>query len=149
MALLSRRKICGAGLLKTHIIVNNGEQFIFINLFIRIMEVWGVAKLVLNQYRSKNQIVRVAYAVVSDTAAVLEPGTKVVLLFRHKDGTVYQVEGRVSRLWKNMHYAEVRIPWTAAAALAEYAGRSVAGEGKVVVYDYAVRLKGVRPPPLR
>ncbi len=113
------------------------------------MEVWGIAKLVLHQYKSRNTTVRIAYAVVSDTAAVLEPGAKVVLLFRHKDGTIYQVEGKVSRLWKNMRYAEVRIPWTAAVALAEYAGRSVGGEKKVEVYDYAVRFKDVSPPPLR
>lgn len=113
------------------------------------MEVWGIAKLVLLQYKSRNQTVKIAYAVISDTAAVLEPGMKVELYFRHKDGTIYQVEGKVARLWKNMRYAEVRIPWTAAVALAEYAGKSVGGEKKVEVYDYAVRLKDVRPPPLR
>jgi hypothetical protein len=113
------------------------------------VEVWGIAKLVLHQYRSGSAAVKTAYAVVSDTAAVLEPGMKVVLLFRHKDGTVYQVEGKVSRLWKNMRYAEVRVPWTAAVALVEYAGKSVRGKKKVVVYDYAVRLKDVRPTPLR
>jgi predicted molibdopterin-dependent oxidoreductase YjgC len=112
------------------------------------MEVWGIAKLVLRQYRSGNVTIRIAYAVISDTAAVLEPGSKAVLLFRHKDGTIYQVEGKVARLWKNMRYAEVRIPWTAAMALAEYAGRNVGEEKTVEIYDYAVRLKDVRPPPL-
>ena len=71
-----------------------------------------------------------------------------MLLFRRPgDDLVLQVLGAISKVRKK--YAEIRLPWDAAVSLAVFAGRKAdvnSPEGKVVIYDYMVKIKEWRPP---
>jgi hypothetical protein len=75
---------------------------------------------------------------------LLEPRTYVVLLIRHKDGTVYQVPGAVRRRSRG-RYVEVDISLDAALSLATYMGISV--EKSATIYGYSAQIKNIRMPP--
>jgi hypothetical protein len=78
------------------------------------------------------------------TGVPLALGARLTLLFRHRDGAVYQAVGTVSKMAtrKSSSYVEVRIPWDAGLSLAELAGR----RAERALYDYAAKIKGIEPP---
>ncbi len=112
-----------------------------------MVEVWNFCRIYIWQ-RERN---RSAVAIVSDPASVLEPGMKVTLLLKNRNGEVFQVvDCMVRRRWKRRRYVEVHIPWHVAVALAEWAGKKVDENTKrLVLHDYAVMIKDVVAPPLR
>jgi hypothetical protein len=117
-----------------------------------MVEVWNFCRIYIRQNESGNKITyRSAVAIVPDPESALEPGMKVTLLLKNKNGEVFQVvDGVVQRKWKNRRYVEVYIPWHVAEALAEWAGKKVDNTTKrLVLHDYAVKIGGVSTPPLR
>ncbi len=114
-----------------------------------MVEVWNFCRIYIWQREEGKS--KAAVAVVPDPASVLEPGMKVTLLLKNKNGEVFQViDGVVRKRWKRRRYVEVHIPWHVAVALAEWAGKKVDGNTKrLVLHDYAVMIKDVATPPLR
>jgi len=113
-------------------------------------DVWNFCRIYIWQQGFGDRITsRTAVIVVPDPGSVLERGMKVTLLLKNRNGEVFQVvDGVVRRRWKRRNYVEVHIPWHVAEALAEWAGRDVKKERKLVLHDYAVRIKEVSTPPL-
>ena len=106
------------------------------------MEPWTPCKI---QIKARGQKPGRACVVMPDVSGLLEPRTYVVLLIRHKDGTVYQLLGRVSRRLSRRRYAEIDIPLDAALSLATYMGISV--EKSATIYGYSAQIKSIRMPP--
>jgi hypothetical protein len=108
-----------------------------------MQEAWIPCKIHIKAHKQK---LRRACVVMPDVSGLLEPRTYVVLLIRHKDGTVYQVPGAVRRRLRN-RYVEVDIPLDAALSLAAYAGISV--EKSATIYGYSAQIKNIKTPPDR
>ncbi len=106
-----------------------------------MQEAWIPCKI---HIKTQGQKLRRACVVMPDVSGLLEPRTYVVLLIRHKDGTVYQVPGVVRRRLRG-RYVEVDIPLDAALSLATYMGISV--EKSATIYGYSAQIKSIRVPP--
>jgi hypothetical protein len=115
-----------------------------------MVEVWNFCRIYMWWRQRGGAKYGAAVAIVPDPASVLEPGMKVTLLLRNRNGEVFQVvDGTVRRRWKRLNYVEVYIPWHVAEALAEWAGKDVKNAKRLALHDYVVQIKEVSIPPLR
>ncbi len=96
------------------------------------MEAWLPCKVVLDAESRQTRLLLAA-------GVPLTPGARLALMFRHKDGAVYQAVGVVGRA--SAGRVEVRMPLDAGLSLAELAGRRAES-----LHDYAVKIKGLRLP---
>jgi hypothetical protein len=105
-----------------------------------MQEAWIPCKI---HIKTQVQKLRRACIVMPDVSGLLEPRTYVVLLIRHRDGTVYQVPGVVRRRLRG-RYVEVDIPLDAGLSLAAYMGVKV--EKSATIYGYSAKVKDFRVP---
>jgi hypothetical protein len=97
---------------------------------------WAPCKVELAVQRKKPKW---AYVTLVDAAGELKEDMAVALYFRQQDGTVLVAVGEVVRVLKD-GAVKIRIPWFAAASLAEWAGVSVAeARGKITIYTCALQ----------
>jgi len=107
------------------------------------LDTWLPSKLTLYLGKHKRALLVITMGVPVPSAA----GTALLLLRRPGDDLVLQVIGVVSKVRKK--YVEIRVPWDAAVSLAVFAGRKAdvnSPEGKVVIYDYLVKINEWGPP---
>jgi len=107
------------------------------------LDVWLPSKLTL--YLGKHK--RALLVITGGGPVPSSAGTALLLFRRPGDNLVLQVIGAVSKVRKN--YLEIRLPWDAAVSLAVLAGRKVdanSPEGKIVIYDYLVKVDEWGPP---
>lgn len=107
-------------------------------------DVWLPSKLTLYLGKHKR-----ALMVIKANVPVEAGSTVLLLAKRPGDNPVLQFLGVVSKARKN--YLEIRLLWDTAVSLAVYVGKKfdphkpVEG-GKIVIYDYLVRIENWRPP---
>jgi hypothetical protein len=80
-----------------------------------------------------------AYVTLVDVTGELREDMSVTLYFRQQDGNVLAATGEVVRVLKD-GTVRIRLPWFAAASLAEWAGVSIAeASGKITIYNCALQ----------
>ena len=80
-----------------------------------------------------------AYVTLVDVTGELREDMSVALYFRQQDGNVLAATGEVVRVLKD-GTVRIRLPWFAAASLAEWAGVSIAeASGKITIYNCALQ----------
>jgi hypothetical protein len=96
------------------------------------VEAWLPCKVVLDAESRQLRLLLAA-------GVPLTPGACLALMFRHKDGAVYQAVGVVGRA--SPGGVKVRMPLDAGLSLAELASKRGGS-----LYDYAVKIKGLSLP---